>query len=117
MSLRVTVEEPLQKLRVTVAPNDHNVEADLLFTARTVPVEEPHFSRTDGISNAQIDEWYDIARRNGALGGKLVGAGAGGFLLFYAEDPKRVRRAIGDAGLPEVRFGFDHDGSVVLARS
>ena len=54
---------------------------------------------------------------NGALGGKLVGAGAGGFLLFYAEDPRRVRRAMAEAGLPEVRFGFDHDGSVVLARS
>jgi D-glycero-alpha-D-manno-heptose-7-phosphate kinase len=73
--------------------------------------------RSDGISNADIDEWYTRARRNGALGGKLVGAGAGGFLLFYAEDPRRVRRAMEDAGLPEVRFGFDHDGSVVLARS
>jgi D-glycero-alpha-D-manno-heptose-7-phosphate kinase len=73
--------------------------------------------RTQGISNAQIDEWYAIARANGALGGKLVGAGAGGFMLFYAEDPRRVRRAMTEAGLPEVRFGFDHDGSVVLARS
>lgn len=73
--------------------------------------------RSDGISNAQIDEWYDIARRNGARGGKLVGAGAGGFLLFYADEPRRVRQAMSDAGLPEVRFGFDHDGAVVLARS
>jgi D-glycero-alpha-D-manno-heptose-7-phosphate kinase len=73
--------------------------------------------RSEGISNSEIDEWYRLARRNGALGGKLVGAGAGGFLLFYAEDPRRVRRAMEDAGLPEVRFGFDHDGSVVLARS
>ena len=73
--------------------------------------------RSDGITNPQIDEWYDVARRNGALGGKLVGAGAGGFLLFYAEEPRRLRRAMTEAGLPEVRFGFDHDGSVVLARS
>jgi D-glycero-alpha-D-manno-heptose-7-phosphate kinase len=73
--------------------------------------------RSDGITNPQIDDWYDIARRNGALGGKLVGAGAGGFLLFYAEEPRRLRRAMMETGLPEVRFGFDHDGSVVLARS
>jgi D-glycero-alpha-D-manno-heptose-7-phosphate kinase len=73
--------------------------------------------RSEGITNPQIDEWYELARRNGALGGKLVGAGAGGFLLFYAEDPRRVRAAMSGAGLPEVRFGFDHDGSVVLARS
>jgi D-glycero-alpha-D-manno-heptose-7-phosphate kinase len=73
--------------------------------------------RSDGITNPQIDEWYDIARRNGALGGKLVGAGAGGFLLFYAEEPRRLRCAMTETGLPEVRFGFDHDGSVVLARS
>ena len=58
-----------------------------------------------------------IARKNSALGGKLVGAGAGGFLLFYAENPRRVRRAMQEAGLPEVRFSFDHDGAVVLARS
>jgi D-glycero-alpha-D-manno-heptose-7-phosphate kinase len=73
--------------------------------------------RTDGISNSQIDAWYETALANGALGGKLVGAGAGGFLLFYAADPRRVRAAMSEAGLAEVRFGFDHDGSVVLTRS
>lgn len=73
--------------------------------------------RTKGITSDEIDGWYDLARRNGALGGKLVGAGAGGFLLFYAESPRQVRRAMAEAGLSEVRFGFDHDGSVVLARS
>jgi len=73
--------------------------------------------RTGGISSGEIDAWYDLARANGALGGKLVGAGAGGFLLLYAEDTRRVRGAMAAAGLAEVRFGFDHDGSVVLARS
>jgi D-glycero-alpha-D-manno-heptose-7-phosphate kinase len=73
--------------------------------------------RSDGITSAEIDAWYQLGRDHGALGGKLVGAGAGGFLLFYAEDPRRVRAAMAGAGLPEVRFGFDHDGSVVLARS
>lgn len=73
--------------------------------------------RTDGITTDEIDEWYATALENGALGGKLVGAGTGGFLLFYAEDPRRVRSVMSDAGLREVRFGFDHDGAVVLARS
>lgn len=73
--------------------------------------------RTAGISSGQIDQWYDLARDHGARGGKLVGAGAGGFLMFYAEDPARVRRAMTGAGLAEVRFGFDYDGAVVLARS
>jgi D-glycero-alpha-D-manno-heptose-7-phosphate kinase len=73
--------------------------------------------RTKRITSDEIDGWYDLARRNGALGGKLVGPGAGGFLLFYAESPRQVRKAMTEAGLSEVRFGFDHDGSVVLARS
>lgn len=73
--------------------------------------------RSRGISNPRIDDWYELALANGALGGKLVGAGAGGFLLFYASDPDRLRSAMTGAGLPEVRFGFDYDGAVVLARS
>ncbi len=48
---------------------------------------------------------------NGAVGGKLAGAGGGGFLLFLAEDPAALRAAMEAEGLAEVRFGFDHDGS------
>ena len=73
--------------------------------------------RSAGISNPQVDDWYRLARDHSALGGKLVGAGAGGFLMFYAEEPFRLRAAMAEAGLAEVRFGLDHDGSVVLARS
>jgi len=72
--------------------------------------------RSAGMTNPQIDHWYELGRANGARGGKLVGAGAGGFLLFYAEDPSRLRAAMASASLPEVRFRFDHDGSVVLVR-
>ncbi|MGZ4756038.1 MAG: GHMP family kinase ATP-binding protein [Acidimicrobiia bacterium] len=72
--------------------------------------------RSKGMSNPSIDRWYDIAMKRGALGGKLVGAGNGGFLLFYAEDRDEVRRAMSEEGLAEVRFGFDHDGSMVTAR-
>ena len=70
--------------------------------------------RSDGMSNPAIDEWYELGRTNGALGGKLVGAGGGGFLLFYSEDHRRVRAAMAKAGLDEVRFRFDFEGTKVL---
>lgn len=73
-------------------------------------------NRSEGMSNTVIDDWYDLARANGAVGGKLVGAGGGGFLLFYSTEPMRLRAAMTDTGLSEVRFGFDHDGSIVLLR-
>ena len=73
--------------------------------------------RSSGMTNETIDEWYQRGINSGALGGKLVGAGAGGFLLFYASDPSSLRKAMTAEGLTEVRFHFDHDGSVVLARS
>lgn len=72
--------------------------------------------RSKGMSNDRIDEWYDLGLANGALGGKLVGAGAGGFLMLFAEDARSVRRAMTDAGLVEVRFRFDLDGTSVVAR-
>ena len=70
--------------------------------------------RSRGMSNPEIDEWYELGRKNGAIGGKLVGAGGGGFLMFYAEDRKRLRHAMQDAGLEEVRFRFDFEGTKVL---
>ncbi len=70
--------------------------------------------RSGGMSNPQIDEWYDLGRNNGAIGGKLVGAGGGGFLLFYSEDHRRLRAAMAKAGLEEVRFRFDFEGTKVL---
>ncbi|HTM25673.1 MAG TPA: hypothetical protein VL225_10805 [Vicinamibacterales bacterium] len=70
--------------------------------------------RSEGMSNPRIDEWYDLGRRNGAIGGKLVGAGGGGFLLFYSEDHRRLRAAMAKAELEEVRFRFDFEGTKVL---
>ncbi len=70
--------------------------------------------RSSGMSNPRIDEWYELALRNGAIGGKLVGAGGGGFLMFYAEDQARLRAAMSRAGLEEVRFRFDFDGTRVV---
>jgi D-glycero-alpha-D-manno-heptose-7-phosphate kinase len=70
--------------------------------------------RSSGMSNSQIDEWYELGRTNGALGGKLVGAGGGGFLMFYAEDHRRLRDVMARVGLEEVRFRFDFEGTKVL---
>jgi D-glycero-alpha-D-manno-heptose-7-phosphate kinase len=70
--------------------------------------------RSEAMSNPRIDEWYELGRGNGAIGGKLVGAGGGGFLLFYAEDRNRLRHAMAKAGLEEARFRFDFEGTKVL---
>jgi D-glycero-alpha-D-manno-heptose-7-phosphate kinase len=73
--------------------------------------------RSESISNPQISSWYDLAMDNGALGGKLIGAGGGGFLLFYAQDRSALRKAMTKEGLKEVRFSFDHEGSQVIVRN
>jgi D-glycero-alpha-D-manno-heptose-7-phosphate kinase len=72
--------------------------------------------RRRGMSSSNIDRWYDVGMASGALGGKLVGAGGGGFLMFYAETPGALRAAMAEQGLTEVRFAFDHDGSTVIVR-
>lgn len=70
--------------------------------------------RSGGMSNPQIDEWYQLGMSNGAVGGKLVGAGGGGFLMFYAADRNMLRHAMAHAGLEEVRFRFDFEGTKVV---
>ncbi|GIW09646.1 MAG: galactokinase [Chloroflexi bacterium] len=70
--------------------------------------------RSSGMTNSRIDEWYEVGRRCGAIGGKLVGAGGGGFLLFYARDRNRLREAMARCGLEELRFRFDFEGTKVL---
>jgi len=72
--------------------------------------------RSEGMSSGAIDRWYEIGMANGALGGKLVGAGGGGFLLFYAENNHTLRAAMEKEGLTEVHFSFDLDGSSVIVR-
>jgi D-glycero-alpha-D-manno-heptose-7-phosphate kinase len=71
-------------------------------------------TRTVGMSNRQIDDYYELARANGAVGGKLIGAGGGGFLLFYTEDKARLSAVMAAAGLREVRFRYDFGGNRVM---
>jgi D-glycero-alpha-D-manno-heptose-7-phosphate kinase len=73
--------------------------------------------RSDAMSNNRINTWYSVAMKNGALGGKLIGAGGGGFLMFYSEDTKKLRHAMAHEGLQEVRFRFDFEGSKVVTSS
>jgi D-glycero-alpha-D-manno-heptose-7-phosphate kinase len=72
--------------------------------------------RSLGMSNTEIDTWYDLAMENGAIGGKLIGAGGGGFLMFYAEEKIRLRLAMHEAGLVEVRFHFDFEGTKIIVQ-
>jgi len=70
---------------------------------------------TDNMSTDSVDKWYSAARKSGALGGKLVGAGGGGFLmLFCLESREKVRAALAKEGLTEMRFRFDFEGSKVI---
>ena len=73
--------------------------------------------RSNAMSNEKINKWYDLALKNGALGGKLIGAGGGGFLMFYASDSVKLRRTMSGAGLEEVRFRFDFEGTKVIGQS
>jgi len=73
--------------------------------------------RSESMSNSMINELYDLARRNGGLGGKLIGAGGGGFLMFYTEDKTKLRHAMREAGVREVRIRFDFQGTILVTQS
>jgi D-glycero-alpha-D-manno-heptose-7-phosphate kinase len=70
--------------------------------------------RSPMMSNPDIDRWYALALEHGALGGKVIGAGGGGFLLFYTEEKAKLRAALKREGLMEIRFGFDYEGTKIL---
>lgn len=70
--------------------------------------------RSEGMSNTRIDELYSIAMQNGAIGGKLIGAGGGGFLMFYTEEKNKLRNAMQKTGTKEMRFRFDFTGTTLL---
>jgi len=70
--------------------------------------------RSSGMTNDFIDNIYTKALKNGAVGGKLVGAGGGGFLMFYASDRSKLRAAMNKYSLEEVRFSFDYEGTKII---
>jgi len=70
--------------------------------------------RSRGMSHPMIDEWYTLAMKNGAIGGKLVGAGGGGFLMFCAADRDKLRNRMAMSGLEEVNFRFDFEGTKLV---
>lgn len=70
--------------------------------------------RSSGMSSEYIDDIYTLALQNGAIGGKLVGAGGGGFLMFYANNKNKLREAMSKFNLEEVRFSFDYEGTKII---
>jgi D-glycero-alpha-D-manno-heptose-7-phosphate kinase len=89
-------------------------EGDLVRFAKLLNAEWEHKKKCNGgAGNKEMERWYQLARANGALGGKLVGGGA--FLMFYAEDKARLRRALAQTKLREVRFRFDFEGTKCVA--
>ena len=74
-------------------------------------------NRSNNISNSKINDLYDYALKNGAIGGKLVGAGGGGFLMFYTQEKAKLRYAMKKSKLEEIRFKFDYDGTKTVLRS
>jgi len=93
-------------------------DGDLRRFAEIMHVHWEHKKkRSQAMSNPCIDEWYDMARAHGALGGKLIGAGGGGFLMFYTENKTCLRSAMRRAGLREVRLRFDFGGTAPVVAS
>jgi D-glycero-alpha-D-manno-heptose-7-phosphate kinase len=93
-------------------------KGDLRGFAEIMQVHWEHKKqRSNSMTNTAINEWYDLACKNGALGGKLIGAGGGGFLMFYTEDKTRLRHAMREAGIREVRIRFDFQGTILVTQS
>jgi D-glycero-alpha-D-manno-heptose-7-phosphate kinase len=112
------VEKNLSELKELARESERAlVSGDLRCFAQLLSAQWEHKKRRSaGVSNADIDTWYQYGMRNGALGGKLVGAGGGGFIMFYAEDRARLRRAMSEVELREVRFRFDFEGTRVVVQ-
>lgn len=72
--------------------------------------------RSNKVSDQRIDQWYEVAKAHGALGGKVMGAGGGGFFMFYCptDHKMQLRQTLGAAGLREMAYDFDFEGSKVV---
>ncbi len=90
---------------------------DLIEFARLMNEHWEHKKRSPGMSTDRINDCMNWRTKNGALGGKLIGAGGGGFLMFYSESKVPLRHAMREAGLEEVRFRFDFEGTKFVIES
>ena len=91
---------------------------DLIEFARLMNEHWEHKKRrSPGMSSDRINDLIELAKKHGALGGKLIGAGGGGFLMFYSESKVPLRHAMREAGLEEVRFRFDFEGTKFVIES
>lgn len=111
------VAEYLQEIKeIGIEIRDQIVKGNLRRFGELMDVHWQTKKRlAEGISNPQIDSWYELARRNGAIGGKISGAGGGGFLMLYCDgDKRRLREAMRGAGLRELNFRFEFEGSKVV---
>lgn len=111
------VSEYLQEIKdIGIEIRDEIVKGNLRRFGELMDVHWQTKKRlAQGITNPQIDSWYELARQNGAIGGKISGAGGGGFLMLYCEsDKRRLREAMRKAGLRELNFRFEFEGSKVV---
>jgi D-glycero-alpha-D-manno-heptose-7-phosphate kinase len=109
-------EQMLENLHRTKELGKHSYEllkrGDLEAYAELMHEHWEHKRRrSPGMANEHIDRLYTLARRSGVIGGKLVGAGGGGFLLVYAPRPEDTRQAMAAAGASELTFDFEFAGA------
>jgi len=111
-STRRTMSQMVQmahQLRGSLQNNDLDAFGDILHEAWMLKRQV-----ANTISNPQIDAWYETARKHGAVGGKVLGAGGGGFLLLYAPEEKHDYIATALSDLKRVKFGFEPQGSKII---
>lgn len=101
--------ELTEKLKIELENNNVDALGEILHESWLLKK-----TLASGISNPDIDKWYDIALQNGAIGGKLLGAGGGGFLLFYVPKEKQEQFFKSLPELKSLDFKFDHQGSVPI---
>jgi D-glycero-alpha-D-manno-heptose-7-phosphate kinase len=115
-SLDQTMTENLHFVKKLATASQDALEAgDLHAWAELMNVHwQRKKERSGSMTSGEIDGWYEHALQHGAVGGKLIGAGGGGFLMFYADDKPKLRHAMRELGLMEVRFRFDFEGTKVV---
>ena len=103
---------------LTSTPTNHNTEClsvnDRIDSIDSIDSQSNYDQPLLGVSSNEIDNWYNIARKNGAIGGKILGAGAGGFLLLYAEKSKHEKICSSLPNLNKIDFNFENEGSKII---